>query len=104
MVAVSPGLGLGNVAPRDPGVPPEHEPRFSVVELVGKLQAPLRQVTSNAHLAQRFRAYVGTLAAMKLVAAAHSMDLLDQGLGKTIAEFYLVAGSKTVPPSFRETE
>ena len=40
---------------------------------------------------------VAALTAMKLVGAGKDMGLLDPSIGKSIAMFYIVAGSKTVP-------
>jgi len=100
MAAVATSLGLSEKAPRNYGDDTRHRPLLPLIDLVARLQDPLRKVTANAGLPPELLGYVGALAAMKLVAAGKSMKMLDERVGKSIALYYVVAGSKTVPPAF----
>jgi hypothetical protein len=98
MAAVAPFLGL-SAGIENVVSPGRTSPEVEVSELVGRVQGALRQITADASMAPKFRGYVAALASMKLVAGAHSTGVLDQKTGKGVAASYLVAGSKTVPPS-----
>jgi hypothetical protein len=73
------------------------EPLISTLELTRRLEAPLIRACAQARLPEAYRAHAAALTAMKLVAAGHRMQLLDQDSGKYLAFYNLVAGSKTVP-------
>ncbi len=99
MAAAGPGLGLSETPPQNHGDEPRHQPLLPLEEMVGRLQEPLRAATADAGLPLALSGYVGALAAMKLIAAGKSLELLDERVGKSIAMHYVVAGSKTVPPA-----
>lgn len=103
MAAISPGMGLSPDNGWNDAVPSEHEPLLRISELVGKLQGPFEHVVAQAGVPSQFRGHVAALAAMKLVAAGHEMGLLDQRVGKALVTHYLIAGSKTVPPTLGPT-
>jgi hypothetical protein len=103
MMAVAPGMGLAADDGWNGSVPSKHDPILQVPEMVGKLQDPLERVASRLGVDRRFHGHVAALAAIKLVAAGHQTGLLDEQVGKALAAFHLVAGSKTVPPAPRLT-
>ncbi|MCS6845795.1 MAG: hypothetical protein NZ528_15955 [Caldilineales bacterium] len=83
-------------------IPPERQPLFATLQLMQRLERPLYEACSQAGLAKDYCPYVAALAAMKLVAAGASLNLLDADVGKGLAFYYIVAGSKTVPHPLEE--
>jgi hypothetical protein len=99
MGAVAPGMGLAADG-WDGSVPTGQAPLLDVVTMIGKLQDSLEQIVTRHRIPAEYRAHVAALSAMKLVGAGQGMAILDQQIGKALASYYLVAGSKTVPPSY----
>lgn len=97
MVQVAENMGLDPRTGWTDPLPPEHQPRMSVVELTGAMEAPFYTACQETESRPEWYPYIAALAAMKLVAAGATMDLLDAEIGKALAMTFLVAGSKTVP-------
>jgi len=100
MAGVAAGMELSADDSWDEPVSPDHKPLLEVPELVGKLQHPLRRAALQAKIPTQFHGHVAALTAMKLVAGGHLSGLLDQAIGRSLAAYYVIAGSKTVPPAF----
>jgi hypothetical protein len=90
-------MGLEFKTGWDMPVPKEHKPLFSTLQLMHKLERPFYEACSQTGVPKDCYPYVAALAAMKLVAAGEQMNLLDANIGKGLALYYIVAGSKTVP-------
>jgi len=75
----------------------QNKPLFDTLILTSKLEHPFCQACEKAKLPQLYYPIAAALTAMKLVGAGKDMDILDPIMGKNIAIYYTVAGSKTVP-------
>ena len=75
----------------------ENKPLFDTVELTQKLEESFYEACEKSDIQKLYYPIVAALTAMKLVGAGKDMGLLDPSIGKSIAMFYIVAGSKTVP-------
>lgn len=74
-----------------------NKPLFDTIELTQKLERPFYEACKRSGIQELYYPIVAALTAMKLVGAGKDMELLDPSVGKSIAMFYVVAGSKTVP-------
>lgn len=90
-------LGLEPKGSWEEGVPPDHAPLYTTLELGGRLEAGYRALCAVSPLAEAFWPHGAALAAMKLVAAGQHMKILDQSIGKSLAVSAFIAASKTVP-------
>lgn len=97
MTAAAGGMGLNPSGGWDEEIPQEHRPILSIPEMTQKAEKDFLIICARHNLAKEFSPYVAVLAALKLVSAADTMNLLDQSLGKALAGYHVVAGAKTVP-------
>ena len=97
MVQAARELGLDPSSGWDKEVPAEHNPLFSIPDMTRKTERDFVLVCTRHQLGNDFFPYVAVLAALKMVAAAHTHRQLDQDTGKALALYYVVAGAKTVP-------
>jgi hypothetical protein len=81
----------------DMEIPEKHRPLFSIPEMTHKTEKGFLAICARHDLANEFYPFVAVLAALKLVVAAVTMDLLDQNTGKALTGYHVVAGAKTVP-------
>ena len=80
------------------GEPPKgHAPILETSDLTRMLEPSLRRVGENCRVPIEYLPHVAGLTTMKLVAAGQQTGLLDESLGKQIAAYYLIAGSRTAP-------
>jgi hypothetical protein len=98
MAATGAGLDVEPYEGWNDSVPANHKPLLEVAEMVGKLQTPLAQIELQHRIPRKFQGYAAALAAMQLVAAGDRLGILEQRIGKALAIYYVIAGSKTVPP------
>lgn len=78
---------------------------YSTLDLTHKLEKPFGFDCSRALLMPVYRPYAAALSAIKLVSAGAQLNLLDPNVGKSIAFYSIVAGSKTAPhPLTKETK
>ena len=75
------------------------KPMMDTLELTSRLESSFYNICSQIGLPKQYYSYAAALTAMKLVAAGNGMHLLDQQRGKSLAFYYIVAGSKTAPHS-----
>lgn len=104
MMKVGLSMGVDPTTGWDTPTPPQHRPLFDTLQLTQRLEQPLYKACSQAGPEKQYHPYVAALAAMKLVAAGASMNLLDANIGKGLAFYYVVAGSKTVPHPVTEQQ
>lgn len=97
MVQVAANMGLDPRTGWSDPVPAEHQPTMAVLELTRLLEAPFLEVCRETNSQRELHPYIAALAAMKLVSAGANMQLLDPEIGKALAIYHLVAGSKMVP-------
>jgi len=75
----------------------DHEPLFEILDLTKKLEKVFCLACEKSNLPRLYYPIAAALTAMKLVGAGKDMGTLDPVTGKSIAMYYVVAGSKTVP-------
>jgi len=97
MVQAARDLGLDPSSGWDREVPAGHNPLFSIPDMTRKTEKDFVAICARHQLGTGFFPYVAALAALKIVASAHTRHLLDQETGKALALYYVVAGAKTVP-------
>lgn len=90
-------MGLPPQGGWDGPVPEAHEPLLDVRQLTQRLEPSFLAVCQKTALAKDYYPHIAALAAMKLVAAGHKTNLLDAEIGKALAYYYVVIGSKMVP-------
>ena len=78
-------------------IPEEHNPLISCEEMTQKLAPDFYRFCEEEKLDRDYWKICAGLVAMKLVLAGKSTGLLDPEIGKAIAAYYVVAGSKTIP-------
>ena len=74
-----------------------NESLFDTVKLTQKLENTFYKACAKSGIQELYYPIVAALTAMKLVGAGKDMGLLDPSIGKNIAIFNIVSGSKTVP-------
>jgi hypothetical protein len=80
------------------GEPPrEYAPMLEISDLTRTLEPALRKAAENCRVPVEFLPHVAGVTTMKLVAAGQQIGLLDESIGKQIASYYLIAGSRTAP-------
>ena len=94
VVAYNLGLAKGGW---DAKVPQEHKPLYPVQDMTRKLEKDFYGVCEKHETAKEYYRFVAALTALKLVSAGDRMKMLDQGIGKPLAAYHVVAGAKTVP-------
>jgi hypothetical protein len=72
-------------------------PMLETLELTRKLEPALREAGEECEVPVEYWPHVAGLTTIKLVAAGQKTGLLDETLGKRIATYYLIAGSRTAP-------
>ncbi len=97
MMQVAANLGLEPRTGWAEPVPPDHQPRLTTLDMTHQLEQPFYEACQQAGAGRELYPYVAALTAVKLVSAGASMKLLDADVGKALALYYTVAGSKTVP-------
>ena len=97
MAAVARSMGLDPSSGWSDVVSEKHKPLFSVLEMTHKTEKEFLAVCGKHGLGKEFYRFVAVLAALKLVAAAKKMGLLDENAGKALVGYHVVAGAKTVP-------
>ncbi len=75
----------------------KYKPLFDTIELTQKLERTFYEACAESNIQKLYYPIVAALTAMKLVGAGMEMNLLDPRIGKDLAMFYTVAGSKTIP-------
>jgi hypothetical protein len=80
--------------------PPEVlAPMLETPELTRILEPALRIAGEDSDVPVEYLPHVAGVTTMKLVAAGQKIGLLDETLGKRLASYYLIAGSRTAPAS-----
>ncbi|MDF7809588.1 hypothetical protein P4E94_19275 [Pontiellaceae bacterium B12219] len=74
-----------------------YKPMFETVDLTEKLEKSFYSACEKTRLSQLYYPIAAALTAMKLVGAGMQMGILDPKIGKNIALYHVVAGSKTIP-------
>jgi len=97
MVNVAYSMGIEFKTGWDVPIPKEHKPLFDTLQLTQKLERSFCEACSQTGIQKDYYPHVAALAAMKLIAAGEAMNFLDARIGKGLAFYYVVAGSKTVP-------
>ena len=97
MANVAYSLGLKHETGWNDNIPAEHEPLYDTLQLTQKLEKSLYAACSKTGIQQDYYSFVSALTAMKLVAAGDQMKILSANIGKSIAMYHVIAGSKTVP-------
>lgn len=90
-------MGLDPISGWDTPVPKGHEPMFECQEMTRRLALPFYEECDCVDLERTYYKFAAALAGMKLVAAGRNAGILDPEIGKGLAFYYVVAGSKTVP-------
>ena len=72
-----------------------HDPLFDCIEMTKRL-APIFYAVVQP-FERPYQKFLAALAGMKIVLAGKSTGILDPNVGKGLAAYYVVAGSKTVP-------
>jgi hypothetical protein len=78
-------------------IPDSHKPLIDTLELGAKLEEGFIQLCASLKLDRELYSLVAAMTAVKLIISAGEKNLLDLNVGKSIAAYYLIAGSKTVP-------
>lgn len=78
-------------------IPDSDNPIFTCEEMTRKLAKDFYKFCREEELDQDYWKIAATMTAMKLIFAGHQTGLLDPKIGKSIASYYVVAGSKTIP-------
>lgn len=97
MVQAAYNMGLDPQGGWSDPIPSQHQPRLPVVELTRQIEGPFYEACRAAGGRPELYPYAAALAAIKLAAAGAKLKLLEPNIGKGLAMYYLVAGSKTVP-------
>ena len=97
MVKVAHGIELDPRSGWDEKWSQPNAPLLPVHEMTRRLEPSFNEILSTSHLGRACGPFVGALAAMKLAAAGEKMKLLPQAVGKSLALYHVIAGSKTVP-------
>jgi hypothetical protein len=74
-------------------------PMLETLELTRKLEPALSEAGEECQVPVEYWPHVAGLTTIKLVEAGQKTGLLDETLGKRIATYYLIAGSRTAPGS-----
>lgn len=74
-----------------------NKPLFDTLSMTRQLERPFQQACQKTDLPPLYYPIAAAMTAMKLVGAGKDMGILDPLIGKSIAIYYTVAGSKTVP-------
>jgi hypothetical protein len=77
--------------------PKEYAPMLETSDLTRMLEPALRKAGEDCQVPIEYLPHVAGLTTMKLVAAGQQTGLLDEGIGKQIATYYVIAGSRTGP-------
>lgn len=75
----------------------DNKPLLEVLDMTSALEKPFSLVCEKSKLPRLHYPIAAALTAMKLVGAGKDMGILDPVIGKNIAMYYVVAGSKTIP-------
>jgi hypothetical protein len=78
-------------------VPEEQWPRLSCEVMTRHLAPPLYKLCSDQGLERVYWKFAATMTAINLVLAGSEIGLLDPLVGKALASYFAVAGSKTIP-------
>jgi hypothetical protein len=97
ITAIGYNMGVDQNAGNNKEAIDENKPVFDTIMLTQKLEKPFYEACKKSGIQKLYYPIVAALTAMKLVGAGKDMGLLDAGIGTSIAMFYVVAGSKTIP-------
>lgn len=97
MLGAANSMGLDYEEGWQTRIPNEHQARMKPLELERKLEPSLYKACLQTSIGKDYYPYVAALTAMKLVAAGSEMKILDLNVGKGIAMFYVILGTKVVP-------
>ncbi len=97
MTAAAQHMGLEPSTGWDGEIPEANKPLCSIPEMIQKTERKFLAICGKHHLKKEFFPYVAVLAALKFVYAAHTLQVLDQDIGKALTGYHVVAGAKTVP-------
>lgn len=75
----------------------DNKPLLEVLDMTKALEKPFSLACEKSKLPRLYYPIAAALTAMKLVGAGKDMGILDPVIGKSIAMYYVVAGSKTIP-------
>ncbi len=78
-------------------VPEGNDPMFACEEMVSRLAPCFYSACAREKLDRNYYKFAAALASVRLIGAGMEMQILDQRIGGSIASYYLVAGSKTLP-------
>ena len=78
-------------------IPDSDKPIYTCEEMTRKLAPDFYKFCREEGLDQEYWKIGAAMTAMKLIFAGLQAGLLDPKVGKTIASYYVVAGSKTIP-------
>ena len=96
MAGVAMGSGL-NPEGFFQSVPEGNDPMFACEEMVSRLAPGFYSACAREKLDRNYYKFAAALASVRLIGAGMEMQILDQRIGASIASYYLVAGSKTLP-------
>lgn len=97
MQRISHGMNLNSGTGWTNPIDDKYRPLKDVPILAKELEKPFVRACKSVQLDPKFWPYAAALTSMKLIFAGTQMKILDEGVGKSLAVFYMVAGSKTVP-------
>lgn len=97
LITAAGSLGLNPSGGWDLEIPADHQPVLSIPEMTQKTEKEFLAICARHNLQKDLFPHVAVPAALKLVSAADTMNLLDQSIGKALTGFHIVAGAKTVP-------
>lgn len=78
-------------------VPDDHQPLLSCQEMTRRIAPDFYRFCEEEKLDKLYWKIAAAMTSLKLVFAGLQTSLLDPQVGKAIAAYYVVAGSKTVP-------
>jgi hypothetical protein len=78
-------------------IPKEDQPLLSCEEMTNQLATPFYSFCAEVNLDRDYWKIAAGMIAMKIVLVGMNTGLLDPEIGKAIAGYYVVAGSKTIP-------
>jgi hypothetical protein len=93
--AVSNGLEGTGASWKD--VPQEQYPLLSCEEMTRRLAPTFYELCEKQKLDREYWKLAAAMAAVRLIISGRKVGILDPNIGRAIAAFYVVAGSKTIP-------
>ena len=97
MRTIALNYGIDPIKGWEGSIPEEHYPIYSCEEMTRKLAQDFYRICIEENLEKPFWKIAAVLVAVKLILAGRDLGILDEKVGKAIAGYYLLAGSKTIP-------